>query len=168
MAGYIIHMAIAQEYLKKHNEEYNIDFIKGSIAPDFTKDKSKTHYGKSPAYTGLKDYLNNNEINNSFKRGEFLHLVTDYLFYNYYLTSFKKEDLHRDYDILNQDIIDKYNVLLIDEILDKVFYIEGQTMVIDKELCYKVIDEISNLDINQIINEINDNNKKWFHFNNLV
>ena len=47
MPGYVVHIAIAQEYLKKHNMKYSKDFIMGSVAPDFTSDKSKTHYGKS-------------------------------------------------------------------------------------------------------------------------
>lgn len=53
MPGYVIHIATAQEYLKKHRKEYSIDFINGTIAPDLTNDKQKTHYGKSPAYTSL-------------------------------------------------------------------------------------------------------------------
>ena len=49
-------MCIRDRYLRKHNKEYNRDFILGSVLPDLTKDKSKTHYGKSPAsvsYTHL-------------------------------------------------------------------------------------------------------------------
>ena len=48
MPGYIIHIATAQEYLRKHKKEFSEEFIEGTIAPDFTNDKSKTHYGKSP------------------------------------------------------------------------------------------------------------------------
>ena len=54
MPGYVIHIAIAQEYLKKHlKKEEKEEFINGVIAPDLTKIKSETHYGKSPAYTNL-------------------------------------------------------------------------------------------------------------------
>ena len=62
MPGYAVHLAIAQEYLRKHNKEKSQDFILGSIEPDFTNDKSKTHYGESPAYTNLKKYLKNNRL----------------------------------------------------------------------------------------------------------
>ena len=86
MPGYVVHIVIAQEYLKKHcDKEQKEEFINGVIAPDLEEVKSKTHYGKSPAYTNLLEFLKSNEIESSFKRGYFLHLVTDYLFYNYYL-----------------------------------------------------------------------------------
>lgn len=168
MAGYIIHIAIAQEYLKKHNRDYDIDFIRGSVIPDFTCDKSQTHYGKSPAYTNLKGFLNKNEVTNSKKEGEFLHLVTDYLFYNYYLKLFNKEDLHHDYDILNKNIIDKYDVSIIEEIKDKVYFADGNVKVLNLAYAYKIIDEISNLDIYNVIHEVKENNKKWFYYNNLI
>ena len=57
MAGYVIHIAIAQEYLKKNKKKYNKEFVKGAILPDLTSDKTKTHYGRSPAYTNLKKFL---------------------------------------------------------------------------------------------------------------
>ena len=39
MAGYVIHIAVAQEFLRKNKENYNEDFIRGSILPDLTNDK---------------------------------------------------------------------------------------------------------------------------------
>ena len=112
MPGYIIHIAIAKEYAKKHKDgNENIkEFIVGTIQPDLVKPKSESHYGKSPAYTNLKKYLENNKIDNSFKRGEFLHLIADYLFYNFYLDKIDKEIIHNDYDILNNELIKKYSV----------------------------------------------------------
>lgn len=45
MPGYVMHLAVAQEYLKKHNNKENIDeFIKGTIYPDSVEDKSLTHF----------------------------------------------------------------------------------------------------------------------------
>ena len=44
MPGYVIHLAVAEEYLKKHKErqeEYN-EFINGVIFPDSIKDKLTT------------------------------------------------------------------------------------------------------------------------------
>ena len=108
MAGYVIHIAVAQEYLKKHREKYNRDFILGAVIPDLTKDKSKTHYGKSPAYTNLKNFLLSNNLDSELNKGKFIHLITDYLFYNYYLDNFTKAELHNDYDLSNRKIIEKY------------------------------------------------------------
>ena len=84
MAGYVVHLAVAEEYLKSHPEEQYEEFIQGVIFPDSVTPKSITHYGKSSAYTNLGEFLKENDINNSYKRGYFLHLLTDYLFYNYY------------------------------------------------------------------------------------
>ena len=85
MASLIIHLYVAQEYLKKHTEILNKeDFLKGSLAPDLEKEKVKAHYGKVTAKPILKDYLMDNGINNDFDKGYFIHLLTDLLFYNYY------------------------------------------------------------------------------------
>ena len=90
MPGFVIHIAVAQEYLKKHKKSFSEDFILGSIEPDFTDNKSETHYGKSSSSTNLKNYLSKNKICTDFERGYFLHLITDYLFYNHYLDKFEK------------------------------------------------------------------------------
>ena len=168
MPGYVIHTAIAQEYLKQHEENNKNDFLKGVIFPDRTKNKAETHYGKSPAYTNLKEFLLKNDINTSFKRGHFLHLVTDYLFYNYYLDNFTKEALHSDYDKTNKYLIEKYKVKLLDEIKNKVFFTEGKTEILTLELACKVIDEISKLDLDKIKTEILNDDKKWNTYKNLV
>lgn len=45
MPSFNIHLAVAKRYLDKHNDIKNtLDFYKGSIAPDLTNDKYKTHY----------------------------------------------------------------------------------------------------------------------------
>ena len=168
MAGYVIHLAVAEEYLKKHNnikEDYN-EFIKGVIYPDSVTDKSLTHYGIKSSKVILRDFLQENEIKNSYMRGYFLHLVTDYLFYNKYLEKFSK-DIYNDYDILNKDLIEKYNIKLPKEIIDSVFYKKGQTKILSMELAIKVIDEISDLDLNVIEKEIreNPNDEKWLNIN---
>ena len=166
MAGYVIHVAIGQEYIKKHKnhkEDYN-EFINGVINPDLIKPKSESHYGKSPAYTNLKKFLENNKIDNSFNRGKFLHLVTDYLFYNVYFDEFSvenflKKQIYNDYDILNEQIINKYNVKIPDIVKDSVFF---------KELTYKNIDEVSNLDLDIIAKKVLENNTKWNTYKNII
>ena len=150
MPGYAVHLAIAQEYLRKHNKEKSQDFILGSIEPDFTNDKSKTHYGESPAYTNLKKYLKNNKIDTDFKQGYFLHLVTDYLFYNYYLEEIKKPQIYYDYDMTNKTIIEKYKVILPEKVKSKVFFKDGTPQILTLQLAYRVIDEISELTLEEI------------------
>ena len=168
MAGYVIHLAIAEEYLKKHKdvkEDYD-EFIKGVIYPDSVTDKSLTHYGIKSSKVILKDFLQDNEINNSYMRGYFLHLITDYLFYNKYLEKFSK-DIYNDYDILNKRLIEKYNVVLPVNIQNNVFYKEGETKILTMELAIKIIDEISDLNLNAVEKEIrkNPNDEKWSKIN---
>ena len=98
MPGYVIQLAVAKEYLRKNKKELNKDFLKGSIAPDLTTDKTKTHYGKSPAYTNLSKSLKQNKLESDYDKGAFLHLVTDYLFYNKYLEKLEKPQIYKDYD----------------------------------------------------------------------
>ena len=168
MAGYVIHLAIAEEYLKKHKdvkEDYE-EFIKGVIYPDSVTDKSLTHYGIKSSKVILKDFLQDNEINNSYMRGYFLHLITDYLFYNKYLEKFTK-DIYNDYDILNKRLIEKYNVVLSENVQNNVFYKEGETKILTMELAIKIIDEISDLNLNAVEKEIreNSNDEKWSKIN---
>lgn len=171
MPGYVIHIAVAQEYLKKHKDkkEDKEEFIKGTIYPDSVKDKSLTHYGAKSSKVVLKDFLKDKETNNSFNRGYFLHLVTDYLFYNKYLDTFSK-DIYRDYDIINKRLIEDYKVELPEEVEKSVFFEEGKTKLLHIELAKKVIDEISQLDLEEIEKEIKDNpeNKKWNTYNNNI
>lgn len=168
MPGYVVHIAIAQEYLKKHNMKYSKDFIMGSVAPDFTSDKSKTHYGKSPAYTNLKNFLLKNNIDTDYKKGFFLHLVTDYLFYNKYITKVEKPQIYNDYDYTNKEIIEKYNVILPEEVKDKVFFKEGEAKILTLDLAYKVIEEISSLDLETISKEVIEEDKKWNTYKNII
>lgn len=168
MAGYVIHLAIAEEYLRKHKdikEDYE-EFIKGVIYPDSVTDKSLTHYGIKSSKVILKDFLQDNEINNSYMRGYFLHLITDYLFYNKYLEKFSK-DIYNDYDILNKRLIEKYNVVLPENVQNNVFYKEGETKILTMELAIKIIDEISDLNLNAVEKEIreNSNDEKWSKIN---
>lgn len=171
MAGYVIHIAVAQEYLNKHKDESeNYDeFIKGVIYPDSVKDKSLTHYGRKSSKVILRDFLKENEIDNSFKRGYFLHLITDYLFYNKYLEYFSK-DIYDDYDILNKSLIEKYNINLPEEIEQFCFYKSGETKVLSFQMATKIIDEISSLDIYEIEKEIkkNPNGDKWLKLNDNI
>lgn len=168
MPGYIMHLAIAQEYLKKHNKKYSQDFILGSLEPDFTTVKSETHYGKSPAYTNLKEYLKNNKINTDFDQGYFLHLVADYLFYNYYLNELRKPQIYDDYDILTKPLIEKYNVILPEKLKNKITFKDGTPQILTYTLACKVIDEVSSLTLEEIEKEVMANLDKWNYYKKLV
>lgn len=168
MPGYVVHIAIAQEYLRKHERDISNEFIMGSIEPDFTTEKSKTHYGISPAYTNLKKYLESNKIDTDFKQGYFLHLVTDYLFYNYYLDKIEKPQIYNDYDFTNKALMEKYNVILPEKVKSKVLFKEGTPKILTLPLAYKVIDEVSEYTLEEIEKEINNDLDKWNYYKKLV
>ncbi len=166
MPGFVIHIAIGKEYLRKNNNIENVDeFIKGNIAPDLTEDKTKTHYGESPTFTNLKEFLVHNKLDNSFNKGKFLHLISDYLFYNQYLKTIprkeSKEILHADYDIINKALIEKYNIDILEDIKKYVHYKEGNTKILTLDFIIKVIDDISNLNLQEVEKEVIEGNKKW-------
>ena len=172
MPGYVIHLAVAEEYLRKQKkvkENYN-DFIEGVIYPDSVTDKSLTHYGQKSSLANLYNFLKENDLKDSFKRGYFLHLLTDYLFYNKYLDRCSK-DIYNDYDILNRKLIEKYKVKLPEKIKKYVFFkdnLDGlQLKILTYALVYKLIDDISNMQLDDIAKDVLENPEKWTKFKTL-
>lgn len=157
MPGYVMHLAIANEYIRKHKNEIQDkeEFYKGSIAPDQTTKENKkiTHYGNGSAEVELRKYLKNNDINSDYNKGYFLHLVADYIFYNKLLEQTSKQ-IYNDYDILNEYLIQKYNVTILGEIKDNIFYSKGQTKILSMELAEKTINIVSDLNLEDVKNEI--------------
>ena len=168
MAGYVIHLAVAEAYKDKHiNDIKNYeDFIKGVIFPDSVSDKSLTHYGEKSSKVNLKEFLRENEIDNDYNKGYFLHLVTDYIFYNKFLDCFSK-DIYNDYDILNEIIQKKFNVIIPESVNDKVFYKRGDTSILAEEKVMKFIEEVSDYKLSYIKEEVLKNNKYWLEFKKL-
>lgn len=162
MPGYVIHLAVAEKYLEKHkdkNENYN-DFIEGVIFPDSTKTKSETHYGEKSSESNLYEFLKEHKINNSFERGYFLHLLTDYLFYNRYIDKIS-EKIYNDYDVLNDALIEKYHVVLPAKVKNQVFSKEGTLYILSMELLDKLIEDISNMDLEKVSDEVKKHPAEW-------
>lgn len=168
MAGYVIHLAVAEEYIRKHKnqiKDYN-KFIEGVIYPDGVQDKSITHYGEKSSKVHLKEFLKKHEIKDSFEKGYFLHLITDYLFYNSFLEYFSK-DIYDDYDISNKYLIKKYDVKIPDNVKNQVFYKEGNTRLFTIETISKFIEETAKYDIEHVKNEVLADNEFWTTIINL-
>lgn len=118
MAGLNIHLAIGKKYAKKTRLIKNSDlFYKGIIAPDMANNKNISHYTRSLDRSNLitylfgkvqlYEYLKNNDISSDYEKGVFLHLVTDYLFYNYF---FDKEYIEStDYFTFNNHLYYSYD-----------------------------------------------------------
>ena len=162
MPGYVIHLAIAEMYLKKHNdkkEDYN-EFIEGVIYPDSTKIKSETHYGDKSSESNLYEFLKEHELKNSFEKGYFLHLLTDYLFYNRYIDTIS-EKIYNDYDVLNDLLIEKYKVVLPEKVKNQVFSKNGELYILSMEILDRLMDDISNMDLDKVSEEVKKDPVEW-------
>ena len=96
MAHVAIHEIIADRYIQKHpNEIKDVkEFVKGAVAPDLDEEmtnkrkfKDSSHYGRwsnGNVETNIDKFLEdeNVDINQDYWKGYFLHLYTDYQFYN--------------------------------------------------------------------------------------
>ena len=152
MPGYVIHLAVAKVYEKKNGIKDIKKFEQGVIAPDQNKNKLISHYGPDSSHPGLEKCLSQKGIEDEFDEGYFLHLVTDYLFYNKFLEKFDNR-IYDDYDKLNASLIKRYNIVLPPEIVDVVKKKEGEPVILDEnELC-RFIDFVGNLDIRTLVAE---------------
>ena len=147
MAGYVIHLAVAKEYLRNFRIKDESEFLRGAIAPDLLsqEDKKATHYSEQGGSgVNLKEFLKHNSISTAYMKGYFLHLVTDYLFYNkYFPNTINETKQYNDYDILNKELIEKYNIEIPEDIKDIVQFKEGELQVLEREKLDQMIQEIS-------------------------
>ena len=87
-------------------------------------------------------------------------MLTDYLFYNRYIDTISN-DIYSDYDILNDKLIEKYNVKLPEKVKNTVSSKEGQLKILSMELLDKLINEISNYDLDELSLDIKKDPLKW-------
>ncbi|MBQ3321195.1 zinc dependent phospholipase C family protein [Candidatus Saccharibacteria bacterium] len=137
MPGITIHLASANQYLKKHLEENREEFIRGTIAPDIAKDYNASHYSKPCNRDSLEEYLKAKvdiyeafldlDLSKAFNRGQILHLIMDFEFYNNYFDEDEIRDLsleefrsimYHDYASLNRHVKEKYGVEFPEEVKD--------------------------------------------------
>ncbi|MDR1917944.1 MAG: hypothetical protein LBQ05_03080 [Christensenellaceae bacterium] len=109
MPSFQMHLAVAKLYVQKNKGEITneVDFFNGSVAPDLTDNKRKTHYSLDYVGDDLLSNLKNKidltqffklPLDNDFEKGVFLHLLTDYIFYNYYFPpEFLESTNYKDY-----------------------------------------------------------------------
>ena len=185
MASISIHLAIGKRYIEKNNNIKNVrDFYKGVVAPDLSVNKIESHYtyftNKSNLELylnkriGLKEYLNNNIVNNDYEYGVFLHLLTDYIFFTSF---FDKEyiknidinifnnDLYHSYDNTDNYINTKYQIdyTYLKKDIDKAIarsrknkktsYENGKD-ILPIEKLDNFIEEVSNINLDEYINKI--------------
>ncbi len=173
MPGYAIHIAIAQEYIKKHPKEVinKEEFLKGTIAPDLESNKNKSHYGNWGNYKidiYLDKFLKDTKIKieEDYWKGYFLHIYVDKKFTNKYFKrecleiKKKKDTFHHDYDILNKIIINEYGINKSKwprSISEKMNCVPGKTQYLKYSKIKKMIKDISEIKIEKEIEKIKEN-----------
>ena len=135
MPGITIHLASANQYLKKHPEEDREEFIRGTVAPDIAKDFIASHYTKPyngdsllgclEAKVDIYEAFLDLDLSTAFNRGQMLHLIMDFEFYNNYFNEDEIQDLspeefrgitYHDYASLNRHVKEKYGVEFPEEV----------------------------------------------------
>lgn len=176
-----IHLAIAKKYLEKNNYENVNEFMLGSIAPDIdmkdidkfingvTSDKNSHHFGENYKTSDAIEYMQkkvnfsnffaSNEIDTSFRRAYFLHLLADYYFFGKYITYEEIQGLSleeivkigfNDYDLITPFLINKFDITLPEQLQ---FLLsrkgEGKLRFLTEEGVLKFIDDVCSLDLEQ-------------------
>lgn len=154
MPGYIIHLAVGREYMKKNKIDDVKSFEKGIIAPDLKKDKRISHYGPNSSHPNLNRFVQENSNFDSYTEGYFLHLATDHLFYNRFLKTWNKS-IYEDYNLLNANLIKKYGIIIPSEIESIVRFKEGNLHILNEDEICGFINAVGKIDFRKIIYQKN-------------
>lgn len=176
MACATIHLAIAKTYLNKHKNLNYEKFIAGTLFPDADKDNDKTHYTNKNrgsdnvshvrSKVNLYAFLNEHNNLDDFELGWFLHLVTDYLFFEEcfteeYLLSVSYEDFCKDlyfaYNHLNLYLSEKYHIIESDYKEYPSEYYPGspyENCILPKEMIDSFINKVASIDLTKYIEKI--------------
>lgn len=179
-----IHIAIARKYLKKYNNiENEVAFIKGNLYPDLVDDRINSHYTKKSDKSdllevlknkiGLNEYLENKEIVDDYEKGYFLHLMTDFIFFNHFLdknyiniTSYDnfKKDLYYSYNMAHNYLMNNYDISyypfeneiekrIFDSQVDANYNGEKRTNIIPYNKLDSFINKILEKDVDSLIQD---------------
>lgn len=173
MPCFSIHLAVANEYLKKNIIADKDAFIKGIMDVDNLPDTYKCHYSShNNDKSNLKHYLSNkvninkyletNTLKTDYDKGYFLHLLTDYHFYtsktffsNEFLSNLTvdkfKEIIYQDYPTINDHIKNKYNVTYPDEVKKWDISSSCEPNILNIDKVDDFINKISSIDLNSYI-----------------
>ena len=187
MASSPIHLAIAKKFLER-NKNYDKGLVlSGTLYPDTIKDKDLTHYSDLrmrgldnvshlAGKVNLHSFLLEHSYLSSFEFGWFLHLVTDYLFFDecftkeYLLTHTYDEfrhDLYFSYDCLCDYIVLKYGITMDDYNCYPSEYFPGrpyQDCLFTKEMIDDFILRVSSVDYEDYVRKLKltkNNIKPW-------
>ena len=152
MPGYVIHLAVGRVYSQNNNIKDINRFMDGIIAPDLADDKAKSHYGPFSSKPDLDRFIKENGLNDSYLEGYFLHLVTDYLFYNRFLRRWGQE-IYSDYNKLNKAIIKRFGIVIPKQLNEVVRFEDGKPSILEEDTLYKFIETVGKMNIRQIVSK---------------
>lgn len=174
MPGFVIHIAIAEQYYQQHKLEIKKkeELIRGVIAPDLNKDmteiaenKSETHYekwGNNETKINIHRFLKDPQVNlqQDYWKGYLIHLLTDdYFYYEYFEKETKeiqenKDNFYYDYDCLNEFLIKKYDIELKENIQKYVKYVKGNPKYLKSNKVINFIETIGEINLKTEIDRI--------------
>lgn len=137
-------------------------------------DKNSHHFVENYNTTDAIEYMRRkvnfdkfftyNDLSTSFLRAYFLHLISDYKFFGEYVThkdiegiSAKeiKEKGYADYNRITPKLIEKYNLIIPESIIEIVSgHSDGELEIIKEEQVYKFINDIANINIHDFKKDI--------------
>lgn len=152
MPGYVIHLAVAKKHIELNNIRNEDEFIRGVIAPDLLKQAGlDSHYGNSST-PNLREFLKKHNIETDYNKGYFLHLVTDYIFYNKFLDRWSPE-IYEDYNSLNYILIKEYGLIIPKEVQEYVKFQDKALTILNFDDIISFIETVGKIPINQMYKE---------------
>ena len=179
MPSFTMHIAIANEYIRKHkdNIENVNEFIKGNLAPDLTDNKNITHYGewgRDKTKIVFENFIKDDKVDflKDFYKGYLLHLLADDFTYNHILKQeFDKvrddnahDIVYEEFYYLNKILISKYNIDFMPEEVKKYMTVkDGDCRYLDVDKVIEMIDIISGIDLEEQFEYIKNNKKPKYN-----
>ncbi len=186
MPSMAVHLAVANEFLKYNKINDKKSFRQGVLEPDILglksqEEKEKAHYTEpqTPNMTlkkrletkvNLVNYFNDRKIDSDFEVGYYLHLLTDYYFFSYFLfaPNHKKiktkkvnmRELYNDYEKIAKDMEQIFGV-------DNSstpwagLYQEGEPTFFTKQEICDFVEKCSKIDIFKLKEEILKDPQNW-------
>ena len=165
-----LHLAIVEEYVLKNKEAKKDVFVEGAILPDLAEDKNASHYCINKKIKSIKDMVDTKvdivkcskefDFSDELKKAVYLHLLTDYLFYQYiYNPETEKENpkdvlvaLDSDQGIITEYVFGRYSINSPDgaEDLLKIKQNTGKLRFLSEKEIERFIKVVSNFNLNDV------------------
>ena len=181
MASLVIHQIIGEKYCELNNIAHKQEFLKGNISPDILPNKEESHY-KTPRpqkiyldiikdRVNLSAFCKDKKLIDDYTCGYFLHLVTDYIFYNILIIGSNKfqdfcsappeissAKMYKEYDRIAYHLLSTFPNTDISRLPKNTTTTTNEDLTIfNKTELLKFIEICSKLDLKQIYKDISNN-----------